>query len=122
MIRFGTADPDTEKITRKILIENTSSVPIFVNWFSYLIDPQFVENSIPFDISLLMYSPITNEIFSPMCTDLKINRAFEKIIISDSATEEVSCKLESLEDSSLSICCQSDTAKTQFTYVINILV
>lgn len=44
------------------MIENTSSVILAVNWCCFLTDPAKNEDSIPFNIIMQMFSPITNEI------------------------------------------------------------
>ncbi|XP_046744283.1 uncharacterized protein LOC124410163 [Diprion similis] len=69
-MRFGTVNFGTEKVTRKIIIENTSTVMLAINWQSYVIDSEVTENSIPFNITLQMFTPLANEMSNATCTDL----------------------------------------------------
>ncbi|XP_046619461.1 uncharacterized protein LOC124304828 [Neodiprion virginianus] len=69
-VRFGTVNFETEKVTRRIIVENTSTVMLAINWQSYVIDSEVTKDSIPFNITLQMFSPLANEISNPTCTDL----------------------------------------------------
>nr|XP_031840591.1 uncharacterized protein LOC116430493 isoform X1 [Nomia melanderi] len=96
VLNYGTEAAGSRLTSRKVLLKNTSVLPIAINWHVFLVEPTTTER-IPFNVAYDVCTPFTDE----LSKELKNNRSQRKreSQMREPVTFEQSSKMSRADDS-----------------------